>query len=219
MNNLKKIREARGLSRQELADKVKTSRQTVYYIEVGKINISAQLLLPLCQALDCTPNDLYNECLNINNLDKKEQIKMIPISYYNEVSASAGNDSYINSEKSEVINIDERQLIEMGINGNYQNIRIIRAKGDSMYPTIKNNDLLFIDITVNDLRNNKIYVISEEGLLKVKRIGKKSPLSNDFEIKSDNQNNDEYPPYPLKIEDLGDRIRIIGLVVFFCRSL
>ena len=30
MNNFKKIREMRNLSRQELADKIKTSRQTIF---------------------------------------------------------------------------------------------------------------------------------------------------------------------------------------------
>lgn len=216
MNNLKKIREIRNLSRQELADKIKTSRQTIFSIETGKINISSQLLLPLCKALSCTPNDLYDEYLDLNNLKENKKSNMIKLKYY-DLSASAGDGCFVDNENLEVMEISEKQLNEMGITFNYQNIRVIRAKGNSMYPTIHDGDLLFVDKEKKEIFNDKIYIINEKGFLKVKRVLIESPFAEEITIKSDNHISGEYPPYNIKID--GCQNVVCGMVVFFCRSL
>ena len=51
-NKLKEIRYKRGLSQEELAKKVGTTRQTIIAIEKNLFNPSAKLALLLCLALD-----------------------------------------------------------------------------------------------------------------------------------------------------------------------
>lgn len=51
-NKLKEIRAKRGLSQEELAKKVGTTRQTIIAIEKNLFNPSAKLALLLCLALD-----------------------------------------------------------------------------------------------------------------------------------------------------------------------
>ena len=51
-NNLKEARTAKGLSQEELASAVGTTRQTIIAIEKGSFNPSAKLALLLCVALD-----------------------------------------------------------------------------------------------------------------------------------------------------------------------
>ena len=51
-NNIKKARTAKGLSQEELARVVGTTRQTIIAIEKGVFNPSAKLALLLCVALD-----------------------------------------------------------------------------------------------------------------------------------------------------------------------
>ena len=51
-NKLKEIRSKRGLSQEELAKKVGTTRQTIIAIEKNLFNPSAKLALLLCLALD-----------------------------------------------------------------------------------------------------------------------------------------------------------------------
>lgn len=58
-NNLKDIRRERGLSQEQLAELVGTTRQTIIAIEKGIFNPSAKLALLLCTALDCTFEQLF----------------------------------------------------------------------------------------------------------------------------------------------------------------
>ena len=61
-------------------------------------------------------------------------------------------------------------------------------------------------------------VINEDNSLKVKRIKKDNPFAKEVTIISDNQIEGEYPPYPLKIDDM-DKNFICGQVIFYCRSI
>ncbi|MHA1339787.1 MAG: helix-turn-helix domain-containing protein [Promethearchaeota archaeon] len=58
-NNLKKIREQKGLTQAQLAEKVGVTRQTIYYLEAGKYMPSLKLALLLADALDVSINDLF----------------------------------------------------------------------------------------------------------------------------------------------------------------
>ena len=51
----------RGLSQQELADKVEATRQTIGLIEKGKYNPSLNLCIKIAKALGKTLNDLFWE--------------------------------------------------------------------------------------------------------------------------------------------------------------
>lgn len=56
---IKHLREKRGLSQQELADKLETDRQYISKIENGKINMSLDYLDKIIKALKCKPADFY----------------------------------------------------------------------------------------------------------------------------------------------------------------
>ena len=58
-NNLKQHRENKGLSQEELAILVGTTRQTIIAVEKGKFNPSAKLALLLTAALDVQFEDLF----------------------------------------------------------------------------------------------------------------------------------------------------------------
>ena len=58
---LKMARVERGLSQQELADKVEATRQTIGLIEKGKYNPSLNLCLKIARVLGKTLNDLFWE--------------------------------------------------------------------------------------------------------------------------------------------------------------
>ena len=58
-NNLKKIRQAKKISQEELANIVGTTRQTIISIEKNQFNPSAKLALLLCLALDEKFEDLF----------------------------------------------------------------------------------------------------------------------------------------------------------------
>lgn len=206
LNQLKKIRENKGLSVIKLAELSGLTRDNIYKIENSQVNFTKNNIEALTKALNITPAELMG----------LSEHRMIPIKYY-DISAAAGQGCFVDNENFEVISIDELQLIKMGIISNYSNIAIINARGDSMLPTIKDNDLLFVDTSQKQIFNDTIYIISERNLLKVKRILMKSPTDKTITIKSDNQISGEYPPYEIAID--GSKNIVCGQVVFFCRKL
>lgn len=58
---MKLARIERGLSQQQLADKVEATRQTIGLIEKGKYNPSLNLCIKIARALNKTLNDLFWE--------------------------------------------------------------------------------------------------------------------------------------------------------------
>ena len=58
-NNLKEIRTGKGLSQEQLATLVGSTRQTIISIEKQVFNPTAKLALLLCVALDCKFEDLF----------------------------------------------------------------------------------------------------------------------------------------------------------------
>jgi phage repressor protein C with HTH and peptisase S24 domain len=205
INNLKKIRERKRMSVIKLSKATGIARDLIYKMEKGEIGISKKNIPLLESALNVSISEIYGGSSN-----------MIPIRYY-DVDASAGNGCYVDSENFEVINIDENQLLRMGIRSSFEDISIINARGDSMAPIIKDRDLLFVNNAKKELFNRKIYAINEKGFLKVKRVLIKSPMDKKVTIKSDNEVDGEYPPYEIEID--GSENIICGQVIFYCRSI
>ena len=58
-NNLKEARAEKGLSQEELAKMVGTTRQTIISIEKNSFNPSAKLALLICVALEKTFEQLF----------------------------------------------------------------------------------------------------------------------------------------------------------------
>ena len=58
-NRIKEARVEKGLSQEQLAREVNTTRQTIISIEKGQFNPSAKLALLLCFALDKTFEELF----------------------------------------------------------------------------------------------------------------------------------------------------------------
>lgn len=56
---MKAARAGKDLSQQELADKVKVSRQTISSIEKGDYNPTINLCIKICQVLDKKLDDLF----------------------------------------------------------------------------------------------------------------------------------------------------------------
>ena len=58
---MKQARAEKGLSQQELADRLGVSRQTIAAVEKGDYNPTIKLCLAICKALDKTLDELFWE--------------------------------------------------------------------------------------------------------------------------------------------------------------
>lgn len=84
------------------------------------------------------------------------------------------------------------------------NIKIIKAVGDSMTPTVQDGDYVFVDISNQFVTSDGVYVLSLSTGLSIKRI--QNGLSGDVTVRSDNP---AYSPISAKLDD----VRILGRVV------
>ncbi len=126
------------------------------------------------------------------------------IKYFPSVNVSAGGGAYESEDNFESLEIPPYFIHMLGGEDNLKNIDAINVVGDSMEPTLNNDNIIFIDKTKNDCNRDGIYAFTTEHGLFVKRIQKK--VDGNLDIISDNK---DYPSQLLGVKD----INILGKVI------
>jgi phage repressor protein C with HTH and peptisase S24 domain len=125
-----------------------------------------------------------------------------------DVTASAGHGAFLvdNEEVTDRLSFPPGYLREL-TSTPVANLRIIRTKGDSMVPTIAEDDLVLVDMAKRDLSFDGIFVIRDDGAaLLVKRIGRAARRGYVMVI----SDNPRYAP----TERLLAEIEVIGKVIW-----
>lgn len=154
------------------------------------------------------PSSYFNQDLEkLKRLD--EEFALIP--GYN-VQVAAGHGSIAGDEApTRELAFRRKWLRFRGLNEN--NLALVFAKGDSMEPTISDNETVMVDTSERTLRDGHIYVIRNGDHLLVKRI---QTLWNDgVQLLSDNK---EYPPQEISSSDIAN-LEVIGKVVWVGKDL
>lgn len=102
----------------------------------------------------------------------------------------------------------KRDWIRSDLDLDPEHLALIEVHGDSMVPTLKDGDLILVDLRNGKRRNAGVYVIQLDGHLLVKRLNRK--LDGSVEVISDNP---AYPPEVLGPE-AADLLHVIGRVVW-----
>jgi len=126
------------------------------------------------------------------------------IRYYPEVNVSAGGGAYENDDSYESMEIPPYFLDMIGGKENLKNVDAINVVGDSMEPTLNNNNIIFIDKSKNDLNKDGIYAFTTNYGLFVKRIQRR--VDGKLDVISDNRD------YPKQILDKNE-IFVVGKVI------
>jgi transcriptional regulator with XRE-family HTH domain len=90
---------------------------------------------------------------------------------------------------------------------NPRDLVIIGVKGDSMIPTLNDDDVVMVDTSKTSLGFDGLFVFSYDGVLQVKRVGR-SGRKGHVTITSDNRA--LYPPF----EALAEDVKVVGKVVW-----
>lgn len=131
--------------------------------------------------------------------------------FYEDVQAAAGHGAAVISDAAHsVIGFARDLLRESGASP--QNCTVIRARGDSMTPTIPDGALLVVDHSQREVANGFITVIGIGEDILVKRVRRR--LDGMIDLISDNA---AYAPETLGPTAL-QQLRVIGRVVYFCRT-
>ena len=129
-----------------------------------------------------------------------------------DVRASAGNGSIIEHENIMYYATFRTDWLRYITNAPFEKLCVIRVDGDSMLPTLANDDTVLVDMTQTHPRKDGIYVIQYDGALMVKRV-QIDPVRRIASIISDNE-------YYAPITDLvPDEINVAGRVIWLGRRV
>lgn len=139
-------------SNQELAKVLGISPKTIYtWKERGKI-----------------PEKILLKARHLSQNPQSQQTsEMINLTYY-DVEASAGHGTLVEVETATELSFSERYLRDE-LHVNPREVFTMRARGDSMYPTLKDGSLMIVK-RIDEFLGDGIYVFRVNGQLMVKRL-------------------------------------------------
>jgi phage repressor protein C with HTH and peptisase S24 domain len=130
-----------------------------------------------------------NNNLVVESTYNQENIVQIP--YYKDTYAAAG-DGAINYDESPIAMSFDIDFLRLHFNiSSVKGLHIINSIGNSMMPTLKENELLFVNPFENEVQlvDGGIYVIAHDNGTLVKRVNH-NPITMDIVLVSDNKSVD-----------------------------
>jgi phage repressor protein C with HTH and peptisase S24 domain len=153
------------------------------------------------------PDDIFRKARLASQKTKEKPSGMVNLTFY-DVEASAGHGSLIEIETARDMSFAERYLRDE-LYVNPSEVFLMRAKGDSMYPTLKDGSLIMVK-RVDDFSGDGIYVFRVNGQVMVKRL-QFQPTRIVF--KSDNEQ--FYEPWELSHQEIQSiDFQILGQAVW-----
>ena len=221
---LKQLRKNKGLTQQQLADKVGVSKTSVIYWEKDENVPKYESLMLLSNALDCTPDWMLagEDKASLTPAPNKDEIYISPVelrtSYDNtntvripvhkNVKAACG-DGIANflEEVTGYVDIDPDFLKMVGIKAKPEKLRIIYSADYSMWPTVLPDSPLFVDITPIDtssMINGDVYIFLHNNFLRMKRVFISYGDERTVRLQSDNPDKKKYPDEVITKEQLNE---------------
>jgi repressor LexA len=187
--NIEKYRKAKGMSAEELGNRVGLTKKTIRRYETGEIRILNDRVIAIADALGIDPTYLYE---GTDIVESQDDFFKLPI--VGAISCGNGVIAYEDIEGYE-------DVPRSWLNGG--EYFFLRAKGDSMINArIMNGDLLLIR-RQNDVENGEIAAVLIDGEAVLKRVYK---TDDTIILQSENP---MYKPIILNKNDMKD-VRIIG---------
>jgi phage repressor protein C with HTH and peptisase S24 domain len=202
MNNLAKLRHARGMSQQELANRLNTTAVSIGRYERQDQRLSLPLLRRFAKVFDVSIGDIAGET--------RVSADYLSVPVY-DLRASAGAGS-IADEAEPSGHLMFREPWLRRISTEPRKLIVLEVSGDSMWETLHDGDHALVDPGQNNPRREGLYVIRIDDMLQVKRVSM-HPVTKLLTVKSDN------PAYRSYDNIQPDDISIVGRVVWIGRSL
>ena len=128
-----------------------------------------------------------------------------------DVTASAGFGSLVNYEEQTHSLAFPPDYLKKLTAGSSKDLVIISTKGDSMEPTLLDDDIVLVDTSKTHMGFEGMFVIRHNDTLLVKRVGM-SAKSGHAMLISDNK---AYPPLEVALEDT----QVVGKVLWYGRKV
>lgn len=118
------------------------------------------------------------------------------------------NDEY--TYMIEMVRVGTNWLRAKAASANWKKLEVITASGDSMEPTIKNLDFVFVDTSCKTVRQDGVYAVTYAGETYIKRCQK--DVEGGLNLISDNK---KYPPIHVAPDQL-ERVIVEGRCALAC---
>lgn len=217
---IRKIRQECDLTIFQLSDKIGIPNRTISNYERGERKPSVEYLTLLYEHLNANPEWLLSGrgemFTDKEKTSLQAKVSADEFTFYQKMNldAAAGYGAIAEDEEIEDYIAFKKDWANKHISSPKNAIRVLTAKGDSMEPTIKNGDLLLVDISQSEAKSDNIYVLRIDHSLVVKRI-QRLP-GNKLQVISDNKN---YEPYVVDLSDESQETVIIGKVLWYGRQI
>lgn len=215
MNKLQQIRESKGMSRDELAERLGTTATTIYRKETGMRGLKTHELKAYANALGCNPGDLVDDAGSSEASLHKPMVRTgeetILVPAY-DVALSAGGGALIEQENIRYHLTFRLDWIRRITNAPLEMLAVLDVDGDSMLPTLAPGDSVLIDLTQTYPKRDGIHALRYDGAALIKRV-QIDPVRQRASIISDNP---AYPP----ITDIDPRdIQVLGRALWIGRRV
>ncbi len=130
------------------------------------------------------------------------------VKYFQNINASAGGGADVYDEEDGRLYLDDQIASRLGMSMN--TIEAINVVGESMEPTLKDGDILFIDREKTDIARGGVFVVSSNHGVFVKRVLKR--VDGMIDIISDNQEYSTQTLSPDEVTIVGKAVGVFGSV-------
>lgn len=211
---IRNCREIAKLSRAAVSERLNVATSTLQAWESGEREPPASGIVGLAEILNTSINyllygvELQNTDIQVNTTPdvlQDEYDGSVCINDYRNIFVSAGFGRFNEEVRNpDYVRIDSNWVKSRGFKAS--ELAMFKVSGDSMYPTLKDEEDIIIHTAQKKLKEGKIYVINHQGAMWVKKI--RFELSC-VKLISDNP---MYPPIPLTWDEANALI-VIGQVV------
>lgn len=215
-NNIKHFREERGWMRPELAKRMGTTPQQIERLEKGQRGLSIEWIDKAATALRVEPWEIIvpvgaegpfepTKHLPAANDDETAEVRRVDLGYA--MGPGTNIDDYV---EEGTVRFDLAWLKSI-TRAHTDMLFVARGDGDSMSPTLINDDTVLVDTSQRELNlNDRIWAVSVYGAGMIKRIRKIA--ADRVAVLSDNK---DVPPQEVDMADL----HIVGRVVWVGRRV
>ncbi|PID47094.1 MAG: phage repressor protein [Proteobacteria bacterium] len=166
--------------------------------------------IPYGQILDfCAKRKISINWLFYNQIIdslKSETEKFIRVRYFRDIYASAGGGAENYDLQEEFLHVDWQTFSCMNVL-DAKSIEAINVIGDSMEPTLDDQNVVFVDKSQTNINKGGIFIVSTPGGLFIKRLQIKS--DGTIDLISDNKS---YGVENVRIEDVTILGRVVGSI-------
>lgn len=227
-DRVRECRRSRKWSQAELAKRASVSQVTISHVEnnmsdqskflpqlASALGVSSEYLLSGKEYIEKNKGSLEDFVVigggTSGEIPSKEEYCLIPKF---SVSGSCGSGSIIdNVDIKGGLVFSQSWIAAQGLNED--SLVVISAVGDSMYPTIENDQALLVDTSDKVIRSSKIYFLCIDGEHYIKRL---INMITHWVVRSDNPDKQQYPDIEISSENM-NLIQVEGRVVWRGGSL